>query len=463
MNNPDDFNFDEFDKPASEWVDDTPELTPSTGNISGILAESVDSQPVNQEASHDTHSETLPEGVTKLYKFRTLAELCKKPEPIRFLIEDYVQEGALHLDYGESGCGKTFVALDQALSIACEEIHNWHGMKIRHAPVIYLAGEGSKGLIKRCALWIQERNINPQLVKFGVIEEAFKLDDNSDVTTSIQNTIGNIKFYMQKMKCTAPALIIIDTLHRYMNGDENKAVDVSKFITACTILMQEFGCAIKIIHHVGNAGENKSRPRGSSSLTADFDITTLYQKTNSTISVDQTKNKDSVAKKGLKFTLKQGALPDEWNNDEKPTTSCTIELSPYSSHTQPYIPETNAPKKLSTIQQRARKTFKEAVERYGIQIHDDKTGHELAAVEGYKWKEVSCELSIAETKEAKERAFFRDCKQIYEKDELLIKRIIEGREYYCLDIQTDGEDNYRTAILHFLQEHKQSADNKSDC
>lgn len=421
----------------------TPELTPSTENISGIAAESVDSQPVNQGSSHDTHSGTLPEGVTKLYSFRTLADLCKKPEPIRFLIEDYVQEEALHLDYGESGSGKSFVALDQALSIACEEIHDWHGMKIRHAPVIYLAGEGTKGLGKRCALWVQEHNVNPDNIQFAIIDEAFKLDDESDIAHSIQNTIANIRAIYPN-----PGLIIIDTLHRYMSGDENKAVDISKYISACTILMRELRCATKTIHHVGNSVDSKGRPRGSSSLTADFDITTLYKKNGSTLSIDQTKNKDGVKKTGLKFTLKQGTLPDEWNNDDgKPTTSCIIELL---SNT----PEAETPKKLSNTQHRGRRTFIRAVKSYGMRIHDETSGHDLAAVKTDDWRIEAYRLDSADKDNTKRQHFNLDRKALYEDTELLIRHTIEGREYYCCDMQADGEDNFRNAVIAALTERE---------
>ena len=439
-NQPNDFNFDEFDKPASEWVDDTPELTPSTGENVGNVAGNLNTQ---QEAPHDTHSESLPDGITKLYSFRTLADLCKKPEPIRFLIEDHVQEEALHLDYGESGSGKSFVALDQALSIACEEIPSWHGMKIHHAPVIYLAGEGTKGLGKRCALWVQEHKVNPENIQFAIIDEVFKLDDETNIEHSIQNTIANIRAIYP-----TPGLIIIDTLHRYMSGDENKAVDISRYISACTVLMRELRCAIKTIHHVGNSVDSKGRPRGSSSLTADFDITTLYKKSGSTLSVDQTKNKDGVLRKGLKFTLKQGTLPDEWNNeDDKPTTSCTIELL---SNT----PEAETAKKLSNSQQRARKTFKKAVKGYGIRIHDEKSDHDLAGVYIEDWRTEAYGLDSADKEGTKRQHFNLDRKALFEDTGLLIKHIIEGREYYCLDMQADGEETFRIEVISALAERE---------
>ena len=389
-----------------------------------------------------------------VYSGFSFAELCSQLEPIRYLIDGYIQEEALHLDYGESGSGKTFTVLDQAISIACDEIDNWCGQKIRHTPVVYFAGEGTRGLCKRCALWAQEHSVRLESVQMILFDEVFKLDDDSDIQHSIQTTITNIKERCLKIRCPNPGLIIMDTLHRYMNGDENKAVDIAKFIHACALLMREFHCAVKIITHVGNALDSKGRPRGSSSLIAAVDIATLYSKNGegSTINVDQTKHKDGICKKGMRLTLKQGTLPPSWNDDYgNPTTSCTIELAPGSTHNEPYKTEPKPQKKMKKLQIRARNSFKEAAKKYGIIIHDEETGNDLAAVYIEDWRNISYDMSSSDNNGTKKSNFSRERTQLFVDDKILLRRIIEGKEYYCLDLKECEEEGLTEEIILGIQ------------
>ena len=410
------------------------------------------------EAGEETKKEQVSNNskpqLRKVYSHKSFAELCKKPEPIRYFIQDYVQEGALHLAFGESGSGKSFCVIDMSLCIGCEEIDYWNDttMPIKHGPVIYFAGEGAKGLSKRCAGLLQKYNVPPENVDITVFDEVFHLDD-TDLEYDIDSTIENIRAV-----CGKPALIVVDTVHTYLSGDENKAVDVANFLTACRRLIREFGCAVILIHHVGVALENKGRARGSSSFKAAMDIELKFEKDGSTISIDQTKNKEGVCKTGLKFTLKQVVLPEEWNDENgRPSTTCILELSTNSTHNEPYNPEAKKGKtKLSKSQQHARETYKAACKKSGIFINDKETGHTLAGVDIEDWRKVCYSMSSSDNDSTKRSKFSREREQLLETDKLLMKREIEGREYYCLDLEAEGasEADYRREIRNILSDNK---------
>ena len=411
----------------------------STGNSATAGNYQNDSDaPITGNTPNRNGKQTL----RKKYSSCSFAEICNKPEPVRYLIEGYVQEKALLLDFGESGCGKTFAVLDQACSIACEEIHDWHGINLKHAPVIYFAGEGNVGLRKRCAAWAYNHNVKPENVQLTIIDEVFHLDEDKDPEHCIDNTIANIRDVYPNT-----GLIVIDTLHRYMTGDENKSFDIGKFYGACDKIIRELGCSVIVIHHTGN--ENNHRGRGSSSIKADVDIEAEYSKSGDTITINQTKHKDGIKKTGLKFKLRQVILPPSWNDEYgNPSTSCVIELSPDSTHNQPYNPkaETEKPKKTTESQQRARKTFTRAIASSGMRIHDEKTGHDLAGVSTEDWRIEAYHLDSATEQDTKRQHFSLDRKYLYEKAELLIKREIGEREYYCLDLNGETEPELRAQI-----------------
>ena len=376
------------------------------------------------------------------YSVHSFAELCRTPKPIKYLIDGYIQEGALHLDFGESESGKSFTVLDQGCCIACEEIDNWHGMRInQHGAVIIFAGEGATGMRKRCALWAYEHNVDPEKINLFIIDEVFHLD-STERDFSIENTIANIREISSQ-----PVMVVFDTLNRFMEGDENKAVDAGRFITACTKIIKELSCAVRVISHVGNALENKGRVRGSSSILAAVDIATLYSKveatpTEATISIDQTKNKEDQKRRGLKLSLRQKPLPPEWNYESgMASTSCILELSPYSTHDKPYAQQEQPQKKVSADYARGLRTFKKAVLKEGFIGKDKETGHTFAYVHVNCWRRVSHEMSSADTKSGQSKSFTRERRALFECDDpLLEKRIEEGiGEYYCINLDSDRE------------------------
>ena len=78
-------------------------------------------------------------------RFRLLspAELAALPKP-NWLIEGVLPEHSFCVLYGEPGCGKTFVALSMALSVAAD--HSWCGKPTIGGAVLYVTPEGLHGL-----------------------------------------------------------------------------------------------------------------------------------------------------------------------------------------------------------------------------------------------------------------------------------------------------------------------------
>ena len=452
---------DEFDALLEEAITfspapkaDTPLNSPNTSRP-GQLGQNGQNdfvQIVQTEQSQETDNfialAKLRAGrLTHSYSRRSISELLATPAPVEYLIDGHIQKGAMHLLFGESGCKKTFAALSEALSIACPSINTWCGYDVEHGPVIYLCGEGARGLAKRAYAWILKHNISPEDIDFYIVDEVFHLNsEESDF--NIDNTIANIWDI-----CTEtgqkPALIVVDTLNRYLEGDENKTEAMTQFVNALTRLSREFDCATLTIHHCGLSPENKGRPRGSGSLFGACDIVTQAYAKGESIQLDQSKHKDAQEITGLVLDFDEITLPPDWHRKNgTPETSLVPHLSPYSNHDKSQ--ERKKPEvKLKAAQERGRNTYRAACEKFGIFIHNDKeTGHTLAGVRFEDWEKVSCDLSSAKSEEAQRKSFDRDRKQLLETDMLLTKRKIDGQEYYCLDLEAKGagEEGYRQSI-----------------
>ena len=399
--------------------------------------------------------------VRKQYSYHSVVDLVKKPAPIEYLIDGQVQARASHIFFGNRGIKKTFVTLDMALSIACEDIPNWHGMDIEHGPVVYFAGEGCEGLRKRIYGWCLHHNVNPENVQLTVFDEIFRLNQKTDSEHSIEETIANIKNVYE-----APKLVIIDTYNKYFDGDENNSGDTTDFHEACEKLIRELGCAVISITHSGHSQESKGRARGSTVIEGSVEIVTQFSARGDSVELNQQKHRDGEKITDLVLDFDKVTLPPEWNRrNGQPETTLVPKLSPFSTHDKQGVPATqqNQPK-LNATQKRGRETFKEAVKRFGILIVDKQTGHKMAAVHIEKWRKVSYELSSSVNQTTLRSEYNRQRKQLVEIDGILVKREIEHDMFFCLDLEskTPGDEGMKIALLFYLQYTKPAAAETGD-
>lgn len=211
-------------------------------------------------------------------------DFCNKPSPLKWLIKKWIPEDSFLMMHGASGSGKTFTIIDMCLRMA-SGLPDWNGFKVNPAPVVYLAGEGHNGLRARIAAWKQEFNPNGK-INLWVSKDGKNLDD------PIQRQMIIEQIRMLPIK---PKLIVVDTLHRFMSGDENSAKESGLFIDACYDLKSQFGCSVLLVHHTGNGDEAQKRARGSSAWRGALDIEISVKapkKHSTTMTIEQVKNKD---------------------------------------------------------------------------------------------------------------------------------------------------------------------------
>lgn len=175
-------------------------------------------------------------------------------KPPAWRIDNIITDSGFSVLWGRSGAMKSFVALDIGLCVAAGL--NWHGIKVKQGPVIYVAAEGSHGLGRRAIGWWRSER-GKQFTNLPFYLTPHNICVTSDDLDALVQRIGEMGI--------KPALIIIDTLARTFGaGDENKQADMNAYVGAVDRLRERTGAHVMIVHHSG-VHEDR-RERGSNVL-----------------------------------------------------------------------------------------------------------------------------------------------------------------------------------------------------
>lgn len=239
---------------------------------------------------------------------------CLEPAPIKWLVKKWVQEQALIMVHGPSGGGKTFVVLDWSLHMAAG-IPDWQGHKVKAGPVVYLAGEGHHGLRSRVAAWKQHHSAGP-------------LDMWISKAGCDLNTPEGYSRVVEAIRALPhpPSLINVDTLHRFLSGDENSSQDAKTMIDACANLMREFNCSVLLVHHTGVSDEAQHRARGSSAWKGalEIEISVIPPKGDAAMQIVQRKSKDAEEAEPIFASLQSVPIKGWYDEDGEQVCSAVL-------------------------------------------------------------------------------------------------------------------------------------------
>ena len=244
-------------------------------------------------------------------------DFCAQPAPISWLVKHWLQDKALIMIHGPSGGGKTFVVLDWCLRMAAG-VPEWAGLKVKPGTVVYLAGEGHHGLRGRVAAWKVHQNAGP--LSMWLSRDGCDLN----TPTGYMRVVDNIRALPKR-----PNIIVVDTLHRFLLGDENSAQDAKTMLDACGALMAEFGCSVLLVHHTGVSEEAQHRARGSSAWRGalDIEISIVPGKDDHPMSIIQRKSKDSELAEPVYAELTSVTIPGWLDEDEQPVSSAVVSIT----------------------------------------------------------------------------------------------------------------------------------------
>lgn len=224
----------------------------------------------------------LAEPPTSDYFLTRATSFLGQPSPVPWIVKGWLPAYATTMMYGESGVGKTFVALDMACCIASGI--DWHGIRTKPGIVVYLAGEGNYGMRQRIASWCKSKGVQ-SLDNLLISNKALDMD--------APGAAAQVIAAVRALTSEPVALVNIDTLNNHMSGDENSAKDTRAMINACNIVSMALSATTMLIHHLGHNSEAKQRARGSSAWRGALDASILVHGKTNEITVSCTKQKDA--------------------------------------------------------------------------------------------------------------------------------------------------------------------------
>lgn len=233
-----------------------------------------------------------------------------------FLVEDLMFCGDIGMFYGASGSGKSFLAVDMGLSIARGV--PFLGKATRKGSVLYQAGEGGKGLLKRLKAYRQHHDLWRTDVPFVLLPERldlFSQDGNCDAF--IEEALAWKTVLPEPLAC-----IVIDTFSTASPGaNENDSADMSRLIGAGQRINKVTGAAVVWVHHKNAAGD---RERGHTSFRANIDtaMEVLREEDTNVRTLRLAKLKDG--EDGIKISFELQSVTIGAYDDGKPITSCVV-------------------------------------------------------------------------------------------------------------------------------------------
>jgi|VirMetMinimDraft_7_1064189.scaffolds.fasta_scaffold05025_5 hypothetical protein len=236
--------------------------------------------------------------------FTRADEVLKQVDNPDWLIKDVVEKESLMCVFGKPKSGKSFIAIAMACAIAKGD--RFYGNKSYTAPVMYVCGEGQRGVKRRLAAW-QQGMFDLTGVPLYLSDRAVRVNDDDDFKMleaeieQLQEEVGQI------------GMIVIDTFQRNFVGNENSAEDVGNFINKLDGLISHYKCCVCLVHHTGHG--NSDRGRGSSVMGASLDYEFKVDRSDKLVvgsteeqmfvSFEQTLNKDGQGMAEKKFVFKE--------------------------------------------------------------------------------------------------------------------------------------------------------------
>ncbi len=196
------------------------------------------------------------EKAPSVYKWLGLRELFDRPKP-KWIVEGLLPQVGLGAIWGQSGSGKTFVAIDLALAIALGS--PWRGQKVQQGEVLYIAAEDDTGVQIRFEAAIAAK---------GSENAPIRVLPTAPVFTSPKEATA----LLESIKPFGPqSLVFVDTLAAVTPGaDENTSKDMGMLIQFCQKIQKKTGGLVLLIHHEGKTPGRGMR--GSSALPAALEV-----------------------------------------------------------------------------------------------------------------------------------------------------------------------------------------------
>jgi hypothetical protein len=234
--------------------------------------------------------------------------------PRQYLLDSLIARQELSLWWGAPKCGKSFLLLYLAFSLALAR--DAFGRRARRSRVLYIAAEGEGGFAGR--LLALKRELGDPGEDFTYIAQRAQVGPPGEDLSSI----------ISAAHATGAELIVLDTLARTFGaGDENSAKDMGGFIEAADRIREATGAHVAVIHHGRKEGGDM---RGSGALAGAADLIVKVERgaKGEPNRAEVQAAKDDVDGAALGFRLRTVEL--ECDGEAEPRRTCIAEEAEWS-------------------------------------------------------------------------------------------------------------------------------------
>lgn len=200
-----------------------------------------------------------------------------EPPQLDFVLPGF-KRGTVGAVVSMGGVGKSYWGLTVSCDLALAT--NLSGLNLKPGKVLYLAAEDDedvlalrfKAISSRVERWLSETHTlkaTQARAKLAGLEE--NLDCRSCIGLSIDLVEADWLEQVQKA-ATGARLLVLDTLSRFHNLDENSAADMKRLMSTLEKLAQRTGAGVLYLHHTSKVavtqgfGALQQAARGSSVL-----------------------------------------------------------------------------------------------------------------------------------------------------------------------------------------------------
>jgi hypothetical protein len=225
------------------------------------------------------------------------------------LVDGLLSSTGMTVLYGESGSGKTFVAIDLGCHVAAGKC--WRELAVEQGVVVYIAAEAPESVKRR--LWAWKRHHKVEHLPVIVVQSTVDLL-NGD-TEALAELLEKLKVEHGRI-----ALVVVDTLARAMTGNENAPDDMGKFVAACGRLREAGDTHVLVVHHSGKDLARGARGHSSLRAATDVELEVTNGETGGAIRV--TKHRDEAGGASYAFRLEPVELGT--NSKSRTVTTCIV-------------------------------------------------------------------------------------------------------------------------------------------
>ena len=300
----------------------------------------------------------------RAFKFFHASEAIEQATVPKWVIKGICEEDSLIGIFGPAKSGKSFITVDMACCVATGK--DYHEKKSTEGLVLYLAGEGHRGLSRRVLAWEAVNDTKLKDSKLHYSERGVQILDELDAEMMRNEALTLVDTYGEP-----PKLVVIDTLARNFGpGNENSTEDMNRFVAQIDrFIREEFRCAVILVHHSGHG--HFTRGRGSSVLPAALDWEYKVDKVDNdeeqewSLNFEQTLVKDGRPLPPMRFNFQETEFHHLLDEEGQPTTSGALVSGIWSK------PKTK--RELGKNQQLVLDTLKNI---YGSKVREARTSEE---------------------------------------------------------------------------------------